>query len=256
MLADDAAAVRIAARDIFARQEPSAAVAVLEKAATGGEVVERQAAFATLGGLKEPDVDAVLAGALEQLAAGKLPPETTLDLLQAAAERPAKSVKQQLAAFESTRSPGDPLGKHRDTLVGGDAQRGRKIFFERTEVSCVRCHRVQGTGGDVGPELSKIAVDKQREYLLEAIVLPNKAIAKNFETVLIADDSGKTHAGILKSETDKQLQLMTAEGKLVTIDKLTIEDRRTGKSAMPEDLIKHLTPFELRDLVEFLAGLK
>jgi quinoprotein glucose dehydrogenase len=49
---------------------------------------------------------------------------------------------------------------------------------------------------------------------------------------------------------------MTAEGNLIAIDKQNIEARKPGKSAMPEDLTKHLTPFELRDLVEFLAAQK
>ena len=49
---------------------------------------------------------------------------------------------------------------------------------------------------------------------------------------------------------------MTPEAKLVKVDKKDVEDRQAGKSAMPEDLIQHLTMFELRDLVEFLASLK
>ena len=49
---------------------------------------------------------------------------------------------------------------------------------------------------------------------------------------------------------------MTAEGKLVTVAKESIEERKPTKSAMPEDLTKYLTKQELRDLVEFLASLK
>ena len=49
---------------------------------------------------------------------------------------------------------------------------------------------------------------------------------------------------------------MTAEGKLLTVPKERIDEREPGKSAMPEDSIKHLSKPELRDLVEFLAGLK
>ena len=47
----------------------------------------------------------------------------------------------------------------------------------------MRCHKIAGRGGDVGPDLSKIGGEKTRAYLLESIVLPNKAIAKNFESV-------------------------------------------------------------------------
>jgi hypothetical protein len=49
---------------------------------------------------------------------------------------------------------------------------------------------------------------------------------------------------------------MTPEGKMITIAKDQIDERRAEKSAMPEDLLKYLSILELRDLVEFLAGLK
>jgi hypothetical protein len=40
---------------------------------------------------------------------------------------------------------------------------------------------------------------------------------------------------------------------MVTLDKQEIDERTTGKSAMPADLIKHLAPADVRDLVEYLA---
>ena len=49
------------------------------------------------------------------------------------------------------------------------------------------------------------------------------------------------------------LQLMTAEGELVTIEKKNIEARKAGKSAMPDDLIKLVSLRDLRDLVAFLS---
>ena len=49
---------------------------------------------------------------------------------------------------------------------------------------------------------------------------------------------------------------MTAEGQTVVVPKKSIDERRVGKSAMPEDLYKTLSKREIRDLVEFLASLK
>ena len=122
-------------------------------------------------------------------------------------------------------------------------------------MSCVRCHAIGAAGGQVGPNLAKIG-EKPREYLLEAIVDPNKTIAKGFETVVLTLDDGRQLAGVLKQETAKQLQLMTPEGKLVTVPKSTIDSRTTGKSAMPEDIVKKLSKADIRDLVEFLSELK
>jgi quinoprotein glucose dehydrogenase len=118
----------------------------------------------------------------------------------------------------------------------------------------VRCHKIEGKGGEVGPDLTKIAADKQRDYLLASIVTPSKTIAKNFETVVVVDTEGKVHSGILKAETAERLDLLTADGKLVSLPQAEIEQRKFGKSSMPEDLTKHLSKRELRDLIEFLAG--
>jgi quinoprotein glucose dehydrogenase len=49
---------------------------------------------------------------------------------------------------------------------------------------------------------------------------------------------------------------MTAEGQLLIVPKEEIDERETGKSAMPDDLTKYLSRLEMRDLVEFLASLK
>jgi quinoprotein glucose dehydrogenase len=40
------------------------------------------------------------------------------------------------------------------------------------------------------------------------------------------------------------------------VPKADIEEQKRGASAMPQDLIKHLSRSEVRDLVEFLATLK
>lgn len=245
--------VRSAAREVLATREPTRAIPLLAQALSSGERVERQSAARALATLRDPNVVATLAVALEKTLAGQFPADTRLDLLEAALARKHQQLDELVARIESARPKDDPLAPYLDTLEGGDAESGRRIFFERTQVSCVRCHKIDERGGDVGPDLSKIGVDKMRQYLLEAVVMPNRAIAKNFETALIITDDGKVHSGIVKSDDAQSLKLMTAEGKLLTLDKSTIDERREGKSAMPEDLVKQLSRRDLRDLVEFLA---
>jgi quinoprotein glucose dehydrogenase len=218
--------------------------------------VERQAALTALGAVVDPSANKPLSAALDELLEGEYPTDARLDLLTAAAKRNDDVLQVKLAAWESRRPVDDPLAAYTECLEGGDASRGRQLFFQRTQLSCVRCHKVSETGGDVGPNLSKIAADKKREYLLEAIVTPDKTVAKNFETIVILDADGQQHGGILRQEDDQKLTLITAEGKLVTIAKANIEARKAGKSSMPEDLIKYLNKAELRDLVEFLASLR
>ncbi|MEX2174411.1 MAG: PVC-type heme-binding CxxCH protein [Pirellulaceae bacterium] len=255
-LTDAVPEVRAAARNVLARIEPSAALPLLVEAASAGETVERQAAFAKLGEMAEPAAAEALAAALDRLLAGEVPAGVRLDLLAAARSRSDDVLKAGLARYEMGLAADDPLAPWQECQEGGNAERGRRIFYERAQVSCVRCHKIDGTGGEVGPDLSKISTEKKRDYLLESIVAPSKTIAKNFESVVIRDLDGIVHTGVLKQEDSRQVTLMTAEGKLVTIPLENIEARKPGKSAMPEDVTKYLSPFELRDLIEFLAERK
>ena len=67
---------------------------------------------------------------------------------------------------------------------------------------------------------------------------------------------GKVYAGIIKDDEGEQISLQLPDGQILKLDKSGIEDRTTGKSGMPEDLVKKLTKFELRDLIEYLTTLK
>ncbi len=255
-LKDSEPAVRSESRRILAIFHPAEAIDRLQEALDTGTRGEQQAALATLGTIKAPQADAILEKAFDKLLAGQSPRELQLDLLEAAAQRGSPALKDELARYESARPKKDSIDPFRETLYGGDTQRGRVIFFDRTEVGCVRCHTVSGVGGKVGPDLTKIGAEKTREYLLESIVDPNKVIAKGFETVVLALDDGRQIAGILKSEDTKELKLITPEGKLVTIEKSQIDQRTTGKSAMPQDVAKPLSKSDLRDVVEFLSRLE
>ncbi len=255
-LGSEDAVLRIAGRRVITRFEPQAAIPLLESALYNGELVERQGALSELAGIKSDDATALVAQAVENLLAGRIPADTQLDVLLAAEAHRTPQIESQLAKYEATRAADDPLSLYRESLAGGNAERGRRIFFERTEVSCVRCHEVNDIGGKVGPDLSKVGAEKTREYLLEAIVAPSRTIAKGFETAVVATDDGFVHTGVVQYEDAALLRLITAEGQVVTIDKGTIEERRAGKSAMPEDLLKHLTRSDVRDVVEFLASQK
>jgi quinoprotein glucose dehydrogenase len=248
--------IRAEARRVLAELDPRRAITELSGCLEKGTVQERQGALATLGRMGGAPVDAILCQWLDRLIANQVPIEVQLDLLEAAGSRTSSDVKKRLAAYESGRARDGPLAAYREALAGGNAERGRDIFYHKDEVSCLRCHKIRGVGGEVGPDLTGIGAREKRDYLLESIVEPNRKIAKGFETVVLALANGTIVSGIVKSEDAREVRLMTAEGNHLAIPRKQIEERSQGKSAMPEDTIKHLSKSELRDLVEFLAGLK
>lgn len=255
-LADSDPRVRSEGRRVMAQIDPAGAIDVLRTAMEKGQIVEQQGALAALAGLRSPDADQVLSGWLDKLVEGQLAPALVLDLLEAVKGKKTAGMGEKLARYESARPKNDPLARYRECLEGGDAEHGKRIFLERAQVQCQRCHKVSGVGGEVGPDLSDIGGKQKREYLLEALVDPNRAIAKGFETVIVETSAGQVLVGVLKEETAKELKLVTAEGRPLVIAKSDIESRTQGKSAMPDTLREQLTPRELRDLVEFLSGLK
>ena len=252
----EAGVMRAEGRRLLARREPERALPLLTAALDRGEQIEQQEALATLAEMKQPEAIKVLTTWVNRLAAGEVPPALRLDVIEAALATKSAALGKLLKAYESRKPKNDPVAVWSESLEGGNAAAGQRIFFEKAEVSCLRCHKLNGQGGDVGPDLSGIGAQQKRDYLLESIVDPNKQIAKGFETVILTLADGKIHSGIIKSETKKEVRLMTPEGQLLTIPTDEIDQRSRGKSAMPEDIIRHLSRREVRDLVEFLADQK
>ena len=221
-----------------------------------GSIGEKQTALTALVSVDGSEAAEVLKVWMIKLIDGSVPKEMQLDVLDAASKRPEKGLKELVTKYETTRPKDDVLGVDRVELFGGDAAAGRQIFLERADVSCVRCHQVDGEGGEVGPVLTGIATRQSREYLLESILYPNRVIAKGFESLIVTLKNGSAYAGILKSETDTELVMNSPEDGLLTLKKSDLTSREKGLSAMPEEMTKVLTKQELRNVVEFLGSLK
>jgi quinoprotein glucose dehydrogenase len=258
-LSDRDETLRKEATRIQAQLQPGDAVAQLRSTLESASIGERQNAFATLGSLtNSPAADGLLLQWMDRLLSNEVPNELHVDLLDAASRRPVPAFQERIRKFENSRPADDDLRAWRECLTGGDASEGKKIFAERAEVYCIRCHKAgaEGGEGEVGPNLAGIATRKDRQYLLESIVYPNKHIAEGYETVNVTLKSGTVYMGPLKRETETEIELNSPEDGLVKINKTEIKSRERGLSAMPEELRQILNKHDLRDLVEFLATLK
>ncbi|MFK7778918.1 MAG: HEAT repeat domain-containing protein [Gimesia sp.] len=253
---DNKPAVRVTGRTILAKHSPAEAIPILEQAIEKGTIIEKQGAIQTLAGMQAPAATEMLVRWMKRLNQQKVPAAIQLDLLKATNQQQSAKLDHLREEFEQSRPKGDVIANYIETLAGGDASRGRDIFYGRSDISCRRCHKINNNGGEVGPDLSSIGIDKDRRYLLEAMVAPNKAIAKGFETAVLALINGKVLVGIVRKETDKEIILMDSKGTISRIAKEDIDDRATGKSAMPEEIVKHLSKDDLRDLVEYLVQRK
>jgi len=258
-LADASPRLRAEARDLLVTHDPQRGAKLVADVAcsTGATVLERQRAIATLTRLPHPLAANALDALAESLANGQLPPELHLDVQEALKAAPSPKRNRLLTQFES-RLPTDLVGRFQISLVGGDAERGRDIFFGHTAAQCVRCHRVQGVGGVAGPDLTEVAKrnpDKTREYLLESLTQPSAKIAPGYAGIAVTTIDGQVIAGTLLADDASGVTVKTSEGKTVRIPADDIDARTTPQSPMPA-IDRTLTPREMRDLIEFLASLK
>ena len=256
-LKDASESVRLAAIELVTQREPRNAVPRLQELLDTGSLKAQQTALKLLAPIRTPESEAALFSAFDRIRTQQFPAGAVLDLIGAAELRGTPELKAAVAEVRRRQQEvGTVLAGWSECLEGGDAERGRAIFFGRAAASCRRCHKVAGSGGDVGPDLSKVGKEKDRNYLLEAIVEPNAKVAKGFETIILVTSEGQIHTGILKREDESIVQLMTPTGALVSVAKSDIDDRANGTSGMPQDLSKNITRAEIRDLVEYMTTLQ
>lgn len=139
----------------------------------------------------------------------------------------------------------------------GDAARGRRIFGDLSSVACIKCHRVAGEGGDVGPDLTAAGTQFGRAELAESVLFPSKAIREGYQRVEVETKNEETFEGLVKAETNDRLTLRDAAGRNHQISKADIKDRRNSQlSLMPEGLEAGMTQQDFADLVGYLVSLK
>ncbi len=255
---DTSPALRADARDMLAETSPALAVEPLAKVLNddAAPMLERQRAIATLAKLKGDAAKEVDTWA-EKLAAGTVPDDLKVDVwdvLKANATGKRTPLRQK---YEATLPP-DPVGRFAISRTGGDAERGKEIFFNHTAAQCVRCHKAGESGGIAGPELNGIVKrnpDKTRDHLLESLVLPNAKIAAGYASITITKLDGSSVAGVLMKEEKGDYEVKLADGKLVTVKAGDIDTKTAPVSAMPA-VDKALTHREMRDLIEYLMTLK
>lgn len=139
----------------------------------------------------------------------------------------------------------------------GDAARGAKLFNNEQKVGCSKCHSVDGHASKAGPDLFAVGDKFGRRDIVEAVLNPSGAITPGYGTVIVETKQGEEFQGVLKQSNASELQLMGADGKLVSIATTDIKEQRGSSiSLMPEGLQAGLKQQEFADLIEYLTTLR
>ncbi|MEZ6093405.1 MAG: c-type cytochrome [Pirellulaceae bacterium] len=132
---------------------------------------------------------------------------------------------------------------------------GMQAFVKAT---CNKCHMAAVAGQELGPTLDQIIKKYPQEKLLQHMLEPSAEINEKFQahTFLLMD--GRTLSGVIVSETDEQIELVTdllKPNELITIPVDEIDDQVKSKvSAMPEGLMDVLTREEIEGLVAYVSA--
>jgi quinoprotein glucose dehydrogenase len=256
LVLDAESKVRATALSAIQLLTPAKAMPLLEQAALQGSRDERRVAYAALAKLDDSRADDMFARELAKLHAGFVPSEVALDLVEGAEQRKSDKVKQALEALLAPRQVDDKLAPFADCLYGGDKERGKKIFRERADTTCLKCHKVEwGEGGQVGPDLNGVGKRLSRLEIMESIADPNRRIVRGYDAIVFTLDNDQHVAGIVVEETPEKVKVRTAQDELVDVDVKSIASRRPDLSSMPQDVSKHLSRDDMRDVIEFLANL-
>lgn len=154
----------------------------------------------------------------------------------------------------SQRPTGNPdwlaqLNRGRDV----DAAAGRRTFYHPQGAGCFKCHRIDGRGGRVGPDLSRAVGTMNRIQLIQSILEPSREIAPQYVTWAFALHDGRVVTGMIVHENEGKTIVGTSEGKTVELKTTDIAERVPQRiSVMPDKLTDRLTLQELRDLIAFL----
>jgi quinoprotein glucose dehydrogenase len=253
-------ALRLASRQVRAAHAPSPELcAELAAVAAAGDLplAERQQAIDLLATHADPAAHEAVAALAVAIERGELGNELELETLEAVDRRlgPAAASLLRTSREPAAAAAGVPPGWH-DVAWGGDADRGRRVFFAAAAVGCVRCHRAEGRGGNAGPNLDGLADRRERGHLIESIVSPNAQLSEGFATAILTTNSGRRLQGVVMADDGTHLTIRTPDGTLHGVAVAEIEERTPGDSTMPADLAQKLSRRDLRDLVEWLASLR
>lgn len=134
--------------------------------------------------------------------------------------------------------------------TSGSTANGDRLFAAH----CATCHQINGRGGRLGPDLSRIAASQSNQLLARAIREASASFTPAYEPVTLTTRDGRQIRGARKSEDAFSIQIMDTRERLQGYLKSTLREvTRDKKSLMPDFGADKLTDQELNDLVAYLG---
>ncbi|OFW30350.1 MAG: hypothetical protein A3H97_20020 [Acidobacteria bacterium RIFCSPLOWO2_02_FULL_65_29] len=135
----------------------------------------------------------------------------------------------------------------------GNAENGQRIF----RANCASCHRVNGMGGRLGPDLSRIGSARARDAMVRRIRGAVEGSRPGYEPVTLTQDNGQVIHGVKKNEDLFSVQIMDTRERIQGYEKEKMKDVTDDtQSAMPAFGVDRLSLSDLDDVVRYLQTLR
>ena len=130
---------------------------------------------------------------------------------------------------------------------------GKKLF---TEMACSKCHKIDGPGDLVGPNLAREDLKHTREEMLRSIVEPSQKIDKKYLSWMFFA-GGKPYSGMILEETADYYLINEKPGEQCEPTKILKDDldeapRPSPISVMPAKVLNTMTISEIQDLLAYV----
>jgi putative membrane-bound dehydrogenase-like protein len=169
---------------------------------------------------------------------------------------PDAAVAARVAKLFGASAPSkrlDVLAKYQKAIeLKGDAVKGKAIFKD----NCSACHKLEGVGDVVGPDLASIK-NRGTEAVLTNILDPNREVLPQYYTYLLTTDTETIISGMIAAETANTVTIRKADGRSETVQRVNILSlKSTGLSAMPEGMEAKIDLQAMADLLAYLGSIK
>jgi cytochrome c oxidase cbb3-type subunit 3 len=177
---------------------------------------------------------------------------STLMPSSSAPDDEVRAIVSYLHSLNEVNAGTAPAEKATAETARGDTEPGERLFWS----TCGSCHAVNGRGGRLGPDLSRIALTLSREALTRAIRAPTASTGSPYQAVTLVTRDGQRIRGARKSEDAFSIQIMDTHEQLRGYLKASLREViRDPGSLMPAFAPDRLSDRDLDDLLVFLNTL-
>jgi putative heme-binding domain-containing protein len=136
----------------------------------------------------------------------------------------------------------------------GDPARGAEVY-RRAELICTTCHKIGNQGGIIGPALDSIGSAQPLDFIIGAVLEPQREIKESFETYAFSLKDGHVLTGNIVAGTAERFTIRDPSGAETVLQGSQLKEKKMIGSLMPAGLVDRLSREDLRDLFAYLGSL-